>query len=58
MARIGGRVFAQIMIGRDVVAAFAEMFSRGPDAPAQGACVGQSIGHQDREWMREPESSV
>jgi hypothetical protein len=58
VVRIGGLVFAKITIGRDVAAAFAEMFSRGPDAPAQRVCAGRSIGHRDREWIREPKSSV
>jgi len=58
VVRIGGMVFAQTMIGRYVVVAFAEMVSRGAGASAQRACVGQSIRHQDREWIREPKSSV
>src|SRR5271157_2369525 len=48
VVRIGGVVFAQIMIGRDVVAALEEMVSRGSCASAQRACIGQSIGRQAR----------
>jgi hypothetical protein len=54
VVRIGGMVFAQTMIGRHVVIAFAEMFSRGPGPAAQKACIGPSIGHQNQEWIREP----
>jgi hypothetical protein len=54
VVRIGGMVFAQTMIGRDVVIAFAEMFSRGSGAAAQRVCIGPSIGRWNRESIREP----
>ena len=51
---IGNLIIAQTMIGRDVVIAFAERFSRETDAAAQRVCFGLSIGRWNRESIREP----